>query len=130
MKALFQDLGTMVKGKNQMRPRIHHTCTLQSIYMVTLFNLRSGKFIFIAPCKSIKLLVGFYVDGELEGEGRITHEDGGAEEVQFRRGCVHGLARRLDPRGEVVWVGNYHLGQQSGVSWAFPGGGGILITGL
>ena len=75
-------------------------------------------------------MVGFYVDGGLEGEGRITHEEGGTEEVQFRRGCVHGLARRLDAKGEVVWVGNYHLGQQSGVSWAFLSGGGILVAGL
>ena len=75
-------------------------------------------------------MVGFYVDGELEGEGRITYEKGGTEEVHFRRGCVHGLARRLDVKGELVWAGNYHLGQQTGVAWTFLLGGGILVTGV
>ena len=69
------------------------------------------------------------MDGELEGEGRITREDGGVEELEFRRGCVHGLVRRLDKKGEVLWVGHYHLGRQRGVSWTFLDGGGILVRG-
>ena len=84
----------------------------------------------MAPSKSVKLMVGSYVDGELEGEGRISYETGEVEEVEFRRDCVHGLVRRLDKKGEVVWIGNYHFGKQRGVSWTFLAGGGILVTGL
>ena len=70
------------------------------------------------------------MDGELEGEGRISYETGEVEELEFRRDCVDGLVRRLDKKGEVVWVDNYHLGQQRGVSWTFLAGGGILVAGL
>ena len=88
--------------------------------------LRSGKFIIACPSKNIKVMVGSYTAGELEGEGRVTSEAGGVEEVEFRRGAVHGLVRRMDGHGEVVWVGNYHFGEQRGLSWRFLRGGGIL----
>ena len=32
-------------------------------------------------------------------------------------------------KGELVWAGNYHLGQKKGVAWTFLVGGGILVTG-
>ena len=75
-------------------------------------------------------MVGSYVDGELEGEGRISYETGEVEEVEFRRDCIHGLVRRLNKKGEVIWVSNYHLGERRGLTWTFLEGGGILVTGL
>ena len=95
-----------------------------------IYYWRSGKFIFISPSKSIKLMVGSYVDGELEGDGRISYETGEVEELEFKKGCIHGLVRRLNKKGEVIWVSNYHLGKQRGVTWTFLEGGGILVTGL
>ena len=77
------------------------------------------------------MLVGNYKLGALEGAGQVIFENGEGLEVNFHQGTIHGLVRKTDIRGNVVWVSEYHHGEsRGGRAWQFLTGGGIITGNL
>jgi len=80
-----------------------------------------------SPINGIVSLVGEYRGGKMSGTGRMILEDGSLLEGRLRDGCLHGLARRLNAKRRLVWVGRYVGGKASGVCWSFISGGGAVV---
>ena len=75
-------------------------------------------------------MIGHYEFGELEGEGKITFENGEGLEVNFHKGYIHGLARKTDICGNIVRIVEYFFGESRGIAWEFLAGGGALTGNL
>ena len=75
-------------------------------------------------------MIGNYELGQLEGEGKITFENGEGLEVNFHRGFIHGLVRKTDIRGNIVGIAEYLFGEPQGTAWQFLPGGGALTGNL
>ena len=97
-----------------------------SILKTQVCVCRNGRFSTSCPRIGIKLLAGEYHDGELVGPGKIVYNNNQLIIANFSNGSIHGLARRFNSEGQVVWVGRYEFGRPAGTFWQCLPGGGFL----
>ena len=91
---------------------------------------RNGRFYIFCPNTQtgVKFIVGQYQDGDLLGCGKIVYTNDDVLIVNFTHGSIHGLVRRFNKEGEILWIGRFDFGRPVGACWQmFPGGG--YVTG-
>ena len=90
-------------------------------------GVRVGKYTTSCPAQNITLLSGEYKAGKLLGVGTVVFDNGESVEGHFRDGCLHGLARKLGVKKDLIWVGRYLHGVPDGSCWEFLPGGGCIM---
>ena len=93
---------------------------------------RRGDAVIISKRSDITRLCGVYVDGALNGRGRLITTNTSATEGFLFNGVFHGLVRRIDMkkfrefRRQLGFVGRFRDGRPFGPCWEYREGGGFI----
>ena len=90
-------------------------------------GVRIGRSSTTCTAQNIQQLTGEYKSGKLSGICTIVFTNGESIEGHFRDGCLHGLARGLGIKKNLMWVGRFLHGIPEGNHWSFFPVGGCLV---
>ena len=132
-----ENCGFTYKGSRDEDGRFHHGGTVyfdngDCIMCDFDHGVRNGDAVVLSRRNGIARLCGNYVEGEMNGRGKLITTNTSVTEGFFVNGVLHGLARKVDMkkfrefRRQLSFIGRYRNGRAFGPCWLYKEGGGFL----